>query len=128
MNLTEKKLEKEIEKQEKVEITLGRKLIDDLKNEKDWKIRLEAIEELQNKFLTNKDSGEAENLAKTFLPILIKLLADPNFKVALISLKIIEDILHLESVNYMSLVPQLVDKISDGKVALRQNISKLIRK
>ena len=57
LNLTEKKLEKEIEKQEKVEITLGRKLIDDLKNEKDWKIRLEAIEELQNKFLTNKDSG-----------------------------------------------------------------------
>lgn len=25
-------------------------------------------------------------------------------------------------------MPQLVDKISDGKVALRQNISKLIRK
>ena len=34
-------------------------------------------------------------MAKTFLPILIKLLADPNFKVALISLKIIEEILDL---------------------------------
>ena len=31
-------------KQDKPEVALGRKLIDDLKNEKDWKIRLEAIE------------------------------------------------------------------------------------
>ena len=115
-------------KQDKPEIALGRKLIDDLKNEKDWKIRLDAIEELQNKFLTNKDRSETENLVKNFLPILIKMLADPNFKVALISLKIIEEILDVESVNYATLIPQLVDKISDGKVALRQNISKLIRK
>ena len=103
-------------------------MIDDLKNEKDWKIRLEAIEELQNKFIMSKESNESEGLAKTFLPILIKLLADSNFKIALISLKIIEEILDLSTVNYLSLVPQLVDKISDGKVALRQNISKLIRK
>ena len=71
-------------------------------------MRLEAIEELQNKFISNKDSAELENLAKTFLHILIKLLADPNFKVALIALKIIEEILDLDSINYSSLVPQLV--------------------
>ena len=43
-------------KQDKPEIAIGKKLIDDLKNEKDWKIRLEAIEELQNKFSMNKNT------------------------------------------------------------------------
>lgn len=106
---------------------MGRKLIDDLRNEKDWKVRLEAIEELQTKFVSNKDTSEQEALSKTFLPTLIKLLADSNFKVALISLKIIEDILKIETISTSSIIPQLVDKITDGKIALRQNISKLIR-
>jgi hypothetical protein len=61
-----------------------------LKNEKDWKVRLEAIEELQTKFNSSKGTPEVEVMAKNFLPVLIKLLGDPNFKVALIALKIIE--------------------------------------
>lgn len=52
-NETEQKI-----KPDKNEAALGRKLIDDLRNEKDWKVRLEAIEELQNKFNTNKDQAE----------------------------------------------------------------------
>lgn len=32
-------------------------------------------------------------MAKNFLPVLIKLLGDPNFKVALIALKIIEEVI-----------------------------------
>lgn len=66
-------------------------------------------------------------MAKNFLPTLIRLLADPNFKVALTSLKIIEEILKFDTINLSIVIPQLVDKISDGKIALRQNISKLIR-
>lgn len=64
---------------------------------------------------------------KNFTPILIKLLGDPNFKIALISLKIIEEILKITNVKLQVLVPQIVDKLSDGKIALRQNVSKLIR-
>lgn len=82
---------------------------------------------MQSKFENNKDHSEKESLAKTFLPTLIRLLADSNFKVALIALKIIEEVLKIETVNTSSIIPQLVDKITDGKIALRQNISKLIR-
>jgi len=64
---------------------------------------------------------------KTFVPMLIKLLGDANFKVALVSLKILEDILHIPQIVLEQLVPQLVEKLNDNKVALRQNISKLIR-
>jgi hypothetical protein len=64
---------------------------------------------------------------KNFVPILVKLLADANFKIALISLKIIEDILKLPLVHLESIVPQVIDKLNDNKVGLRQNVSKLIR-
>jgi hypothetical protein len=69
--------------------TIGRRLVDDLRNDKDWKVRLQAIEDFQNKFDTNKEAFDIEALTKTYLPILVKLLGDANFKVALISLKII---------------------------------------
>lgn len=75
----------------------------------------------------HKDSLELDSMSKTFMPVLVKLLTDSNFKVALISLKIIEEVLHFPSTNLISLIPQLVDKLSDSKIALRQNISKLIR-
>lgn len=75
----------------------------------------------------HKDNVELDSLSKTFMPTLVKLLTDPNFKVALISLKIIEEILQFPSTNLTGLVPHLVDKLSDSKIALRQNMSKLIR-
>ena len=64
---------------------------------------------------------------KYFVPMLIKLLGDTNFKVALVALKILEDILHTPNIILEQIVPQLVDKLNDNKVALRQNISKLIK-
>lgn len=33
---------------------MGKKIFEDLRNDKDWKVRLEAIEELQTKFQINK--------------------------------------------------------------------------
>ena len=64
---------------------------------------------------------------KTYVPILIKLLADVNFKVALISLKILEEILLFPNSNIEQIAPHLIEKLADNKIALRQNISKLIR-
>jgi hypothetical protein len=72
-----------------LETVLGKKILDDLKNDKDWKVRLDAVEELQTKFQIYKQTLEIDQLTKNFLPILVKLLADANFKVALIALKII---------------------------------------
>jgi hypothetical protein len=68
-----------------------------------------------------------ETLMKTYVPILIKLLADVNFKVALISLKILEEILLFPNTNIEQIAPHLIEKLADNKIALRQNISKLIR-
>lgn len=64
---------------------------------------------------------------KTLLPILIRLLGDANFKVALIALKVLEEILRIPEISLEVLVPQVVERLSDNKVALRQNISKLIK-
>lgn len=68
---------------------MGKKILEDLRNDKDWKVRLEAIEELQTKFQINKSEFELEVVMKNLLPILIKLLGDANFKVALIALKVL---------------------------------------
>lgn len=69
---------------------VGRKVLEDLKNDKDWKVRSEAIEELQKKFEDYKDKPEAENLLKNLLPILMRMLGDPNFKISLASMKMVE--------------------------------------
>ena len=49
-----------------------------------------------------------ETLMKTYVPILIKLLADVNFKVALISLKILEEILLFPNINIEQIAPHLI--------------------
>jgi len=68
---------------------MGRKILDDLKNDKDWKVRSDAIEELQKKFEDCKDKPEAENVLKSLLPILMRMLSDPNFKISLASMKMV---------------------------------------
>ncbi len=45
---------------------------------------------------------------KNFVPILIRLLADTNFKIAFISLKIIEEILKIPMVKLEVIVPQVL--------------------
>jgi hypothetical protein len=47
--------------------------------------------------------------------------------VALIALKILEEILLMPGINVDLIAPHLIEKLSDNKIALRQNISKLIR-
>lgn len=68
---------------------MGKKILEDLKNDKDWKIRSDAIEELQKRFEDCKDKPEAENVLKSLLPILMRMLGDPNFKISLASMKMV---------------------------------------
>lgn len=70
---------------------------------------------------------DIDSLTKVYIPTLVKLLGDGNFKVALISLKIIEELLKMPGIGLEMIVPHLVERLSDNKIALRQNISKLIR-
>ena len=48
-------------------------------------------------------------------------------KNCMISLKIIEELLKMPGIGCNYLFPHLVERLSDNKIALRQNISKLIR-
>lgn len=51
---------------------------------------------------------DSEVIMKNLLPILIRLLGDANFKVALIALKVLEDILRIPDISLEVLVPQVV--------------------
>ena len=64
---------------------------------------------------------------KNIVPALLKLLSDTNFKIAFMALKVVEELLTMSMVTLDQLVPQIIDRLSDNKVALRQNVSKLIR-
>lgn len=61
------------------------------------------------------------------MPPLLKLLSDQNFKIATITLKVLEDLFKIESIPLESIVPQVVEKLGDGKVSLRQGVARLIR-
>ena len=61
------------------------------------------------------------------VPPLLKLLSDQNFKIATITLKVLEDLFKIESIPLESIVPQVVEKLGDGKVSLRQGVARLIR-
>lgn len=58
---------------------------------------------------------------------MLRLLGDGNFKVALGGLKLIEEVLHNPQVALEAIAPQLVERLGDNKVTLRQNIAKLVR-
>lgn len=66
-------------------------------------------------------------LMKGLLPTLVRLLGDANFKVALVALKVVEELMKAPAVSLEVIIPQIVERISDSKVALRQNIAKLVR-
>ena len=88
---------------------------------------MEAIEELSSKFQQHKSAIEIEPFMKNIVPALLKLLSDTNFKIAFMALKVVEELLTMSMVTLDQLVPQIIDRLSDNKVALRQNVSKLIR-
>ena len=68
-----------------------------------------------------------ESFLKFFVPALVKLLSDTNFKIAFMALKVVEELLVMPMMTLDQLVPQIIDRLADNKVALRQNVSKLIR-
>lgn len=98
-----------------------------MKNDKDWKVRSDAIEELQKKFDECKDRPEAEGVLKSLLPILLKMLGDSNFKISLASMKMIEEIFQNAALNLEVFYGSLIEKLADSKIAIRQNVAKVIK-
>lgn len=67
----------------------GKKLLDSLRNESNWKDRIEAAEEILVKIEINKHKPEIEGVIRSILPTIIRMLNDQNFKLVLIALKIL---------------------------------------
>jgi len=65
---------------ESINNIFNKKLIDNLRNENNWKDRIEAAEEILSKMEINKHKPELQGVIRTMLPIIIKLLSDQNFK------------------------------------------------
>lgn len=64
---------------------------------------------------------------KSLLPILLKMLGDSNFKISLSSMKMIEEIFQNTSLNLEVFYGSLIEKLADSKIAIRQNVAKVIR-
>lgn len=64
------------------------------------------------------------------LPFIVRLLSDQNFKLVLVGLKILENILESSYFRHEqsdTLIPALLDKLADAKISVRQNVFKLIK-
>jgi len=99
------------------------KVVKNLEPTANWKQRAGAIEELEE--IISKESTKSMLEPTAFLEFLIKLLNDPNYKVAVTTLQIIKRLLESYTVihtsnNVQALIPGLIEKLGDNKVMIRQ--------
>lgn len=89
-----------------------------------WKQRAGAIEELEEIMLNENTRPKLEPNIASFLEFLVKLLNDPNYKVAVTTLQIIKKLLETYTTvrpqDVQLLLPGLVEKLGDNKVVIRQ--------
>lgn len=57
----------------------------------------------------------------------MKMLGDPNFKISLASMKMVEEIFSNPSINLDMFLGNLIEKLADSKIAIRQNVARIIR-
>jgi len=101
-------------------------IINDLKEDVNWKLRVGAIEELQE--LVRREKGKVGS--KEFLEYLVTLLVDSNYKVNVIVFEIIKELLlsreqPKESIEV--LIPGLMEKLGSNMVKIRQLALKTLR-
>ncbi|KAL4466847.1 hypothetical protein ABPG74_010444 [Tetrahymena malaccensis] len=103
----------------------------DLLNEKDWRSRTSAIEEINSQIDNIQEFTILFQKLDEFISILIKLINDTNFKISLTALQIISKISKHEQFNNPNIIdkiaPQIVSKLGDSKVAIRTQVIKIIR-
>jgi len=101
-------------------------IIDNLNQKNNWKIRTQAIDNLQEYISNIKDPSILINNLQFYFDFSINLLNDINFKVALTSLSIIKQLIYksgLYILKYIDIiVPILIQKLNDKKKIIQQNI------
>jgi len=101
------------------------RILKDLDPNANWKQRACAIEELEEIIADDKSCANLEPVMPLFLQYLVGLLNDPNYKVAVTTLQIINKLLvtftgvHTPD-SVEPLIPGLVEKLGDNKVMIRQ--------
>lgn len=98
------------------------RIIKDLHPSSNWKRRAGAIEELEEMMGTEKNCQMLEPYASSFLLYLVKLLDDPNYKIVVVTLQIINKLLQSQrsADSVQPLIPALVEKFGDTKAVTRQ--------
>jgi len=101
------------------------RLLKDLQSMSNWKQRAGAIEELEEIIANQKSYTPLRPHIGFFMQYLVTLLSDTNYKVAVTTLQIINKLLKeclefFSSESVDSLVPELIDKLGDNKVMIRQ--------
>ena len=99
------------------------RIINELLLTSNWKNRVGAIEELEEILMNSKAHSALEPYVPSFIQYLISLLNDNNYKIVITCLKIINRLLKsytLTSHSVQPLVPELIEKLGDNKVNIRQ--------
>jgi len=55
------------------------------------------------------------------------MLGDPNFKISLASMKMVEEIFSNTNINLDMFQGSLIERLADSKIAIRQNVARIIR-
>lgn len=101
------------------------RLITDLGANSNWKQRAGAIEELEETINNLKSSNQLKPYISPFIQYLVTLLNDPNYKVAITTLQILNKLLktYLELIKpetVDAVILGLIEKFGDNKVMIRQ--------
>eukprot|EP00240_Pyramimonas_obovata_P013017 CAMPEP_0118947672 /NCGR_PEP_ID=MMETSP1169-20130426/46465_1 /TAXON_ID=36882 /ORGANISM="Pyramimonas obovata, Strain CCMP722" /LENGTH=250 /DNA_ID=CAMNT_0006893931 /DNA_START=202 /DNA_END=951 /DNA_ORIENTATION=- len=111
-----------------------RKIVTDLQDIGNWKLRADAIETLQTVVgdLGKSDVYKVEPHLPALVRFINKLLVDPNFKISLTAIQIFGSFIDKVGDKIKPLVanvmPSLVDKLGDSKSAVRTSDVKVLNK
>jgi hypothetical protein len=111
-----------------------KEMIENLLDESaDWKVRSNAIEEMNTIIEQNqKNLSDLQPFMSAFLKkVVVKLIMDSNFKICVTMLNILSKLISMPEVkekgNLTVLVPKLVEKLADSKIAIRQLTNKILK-
>ncbi|EAR91989.2 CLASP amine-terminal protein (macronuclear) [Tetrahymena thermophila SB210] len=111
---------------------LNDKHYQDLKSQKDWRAKAQAVEELEKNIQDADDLSGIEEQLEDFLDLVLDLTSDSNFKVQVTSMNIIFAIIGLKKCQedkiFKIISSSIIEKLGDSKIAIRQLAQKIIIK
>ena len=108
------------------------RLLAELQDANNWRVRALAVEELQTIVKNVRDAQEMRPNLPQLMEFLMALLHDPNFKIEITALQTMGDLVSLVGPDmrsyYRTLMPQLQQKMGDNKTLVRQANAKVVVK